>query len=226
MKHRVFVVATLAVLTLLTLAGCASGGSVGGSSDGAISGASSSAEPSNTASAPAEDQSRVVASGNPSLAGKKALIVYYSRSGHTERIAKEIEARTGADAFLVEPEVPYTDDTDELSGIATREKNEDARPPIVGSVSNMDEYDVVFLGYPCWWSDMPMIMYTFLDQHSLDGKVIVPFTSYGESVWGRSLEHIQQVEPNATLAEGYATQEHDMDNLSAEVGEWLARFGF
>lgn len=154
------------------------------------------------------------------------LIAYFSWAGHTEQIAKEIQAQIGGDLFEIVPETPYTDDINELSGIASRELRENIRPALETHIENMEQYDVVFVGYPCWWSNAPMPVFTFLEEYHFAGKTMIPFTSYGESVWGRSLDSIQEaVGSNVTIAEGFAVQEHNMQDLSKQVTAWLQEIG-
>lgn len=150
------------------------------------------------------------------------LIAYFSFEGHTKQIAEDIYAQIGGDLFEITPEKPYTGTRNDLSGIASTELRENARPALATYVDNMDQYDVVFVGYPCWWSDAPMVVFTFLEEYDFSNKTIVPFTSYGTSGWGNSLASIQKsVGNNATILEGFSVQEDDMQNLSARVTTWL-----
>ena len=89
------------------------------------------------------------------------LIAYFSWSGNTEQVAQLIQEATGGDLFEIAPAVPYTDDYDELLDIARQEQSEDARPALANQVENWGRYDTVFVGYPNWWSDAPMAVYTF-----------------------------------------------------------------
>ena len=109
------------------------------------------------------------------------VVVYFSWSGNTEAVAAEIQNQTGADTFRLVPAEPYTDDYDALLDIAQEEQRNGARPAIFGSIENFDSYEVVYLGFPNWWGDMPMILYSFLDDYDLSGKTIVPFVTSGGS---------------------------------------------
>lgn len=153
--------------------------------------------------------------------GSNILIAYFSFEGHTKQIAEEIHAQIGGDLFEITPEKPYTGTRNDLSGIASAELHENARPALSTHVNNIDQYDVVFIGYPCWWSNAPMVVFTFLEEYDFSGKTVVPFTSYGESVWGRSLDSIAESASGATIAEGFAIQENQMENLSRQITEWL-----
>jgi len=153
------------------------------------------------------------------------LIAYFSWSGHTKQIAEEIHAQAGGDMFEIQPETPYTDNINELSGIALREQRENARPALAAHVEDMSKYDVVFVGYPCWWSNMPMPVFTFLEEYNFAGKTVIPFTSYGENVFGRSLESMKEILNDATIADGFAIQEHAMQDLPEKVSAWLQNLG-
>ena len=114
------------------------------------------------------------------------LIVYFSATNNTENIANHIKTTLGDDADLFEivPETPYTsaDLNYNTDCRANREQNDaNARPAISGSVENMKQYDVIFLGYPIWWGQAPKIMYTFLESYDLNGKTVVPFCTSGSS---------------------------------------------
>ena len=129
-------------------------------------------------------------------------MVYFSWSGNTEALALEIQSQTGADLFEILPETPYTEDYSVLVDQAQQEQAEGARPAISGSIDNLSEYDTIYLGYPSWWSDMPMVLYTFLDSYDLSGKTICPFVTSGGSGLAGTVEAIRELEPNATVTEG------------------------
>ena len=149
------------------------------------------------------------------------LIAYFSWAGHTKEIAQEIQAQTGGDLFEIQPEIPYTDNINELSGIALQEQRDNVRPPLSTHVADMDKYDYVFIGYPCWWSNMPMPVFTFLEEYKFTGKTVIPFTSYGENVFGNSLTSIKEILTDATISEGLAIQEHTMQDMPEKVTAWL-----
>ena len=155
----------------------------------------------------------------------KILIAYFSWAGHTKQIADEIHKQVGGDMFEITPKTPYTKDIDKLSGIALNEQEKNARPALSTHVKNMEQYDIVFVGYPCWWSNMPMPVFTFLEEYSFAGKTLIPFTSYGESVFGDSIDSIKKIAPNATIKKGLAIQEHKMNDLPTKVSTWLKELG-
>lgn len=153
------------------------------------------------------------------------LIAYFSWSGHTAQLAQEIHAQAGGDLFEIQPETPYTDNINELSGIALQELRNNARPLLCTHVPDMDKYDVVFVGYPCWWSNMPMPVFTFLEEYQFTGKTIIPFTTYGENVFGNSITSMQEILTDVTIAEGLAIQEHAMQDMPEKVTAWLHELG-
>ena len=109
----------------------------------------------------------------------KVLVAYYSWSGNTKAVAEQIQRETGADIFFIQPQTPYPGDYRECVDIAKKEMNENARPAVANTVDNMDQYDVVFVGYPIWWGKAPMFVYTFLESYNFQGKTVVPFCTTG-----------------------------------------------
>ncbi|MBD5112378.1 MAG: flavodoxin [Ruminococcaceae bacterium] len=151
------------------------------------------------------------------------LIAYFSWSGHTKQLAEEIQNLTGGDIFEVIPETPYTDDINELSGIASREQRDNARPQLAAHIDDISKYDTVFVGYPNWWNNMPMPVFTFLEEYDLSGKTVIPFTSYGNGVWSKSVNSLKETLPNSTIKDGLAVQENNFNSMPQEVREWLLK---
>lgn len=160
---------------------------------------------------------------HPAGTGGKALVVYFSHSGNTESVAKEIQAQTGADIFEIVPTTPYTTNYNALLDVAQNEKRVNARPAISGSVENLDDYDTIYLGFPNWWADMPMVLYTFLDTYDLSGKTIAPFVTSGGSGFSNTISTIRSMEPNATITEGLAIRDSAAGNPASAVSEWLEK---
>lgn len=153
------------------------------------------------------------------------LVVYFSWSGNTESVAVEIQNQTGADVFRLVPAEPYTDDYDELLDIAQEEQKNGARPAISGSIENFDSYETVYLGFPNWWGDMPMILYSFLDDYDLSGKTVVPFVTSGGSGFSNTLSTIQSMEPDADVLEGLSLGSSQASNPEDAVKDWLSGLG-
>lgn len=125
----------------------------------------------------------------------KVLVAYFSVSGVTAKVAKELAAVEGGDLFEITPEVPYTakdlDYTDKQSRSTLEMSDPDCRPAISGCVENMAEYDTVFVGFPIWWGREPSVVDTFLTSYDFSGKKIVPFCTSGGNDIGKTAERIQ-----------------------------------
>lgn len=156
----------------------------------------------------------------------KTLVVYFSHTGNTENVANFIHEAVGGDIVKLEPVNAYTDDYDTLLDVAQEEQRNDTRPEIATQIDNIDEYDTIFLGYPNWWGDMPMIIYSFLDQYDLSGKTIAPFVTSGGSGLSGTPRTIQNAEPNATVTEGLSVRDSNSENSQSDVNEWLSEIGF
>lgn len=157
----------------------------------------------------------------PAETGTKGLVVYFSWSGNTEMVAQEIANQTGADIFEIIPQTPYSDDYDTVVDLAQQEQSDNARPAISGSIENLADYDVIYVGYPNWWGDMPMILYAFFDSYDLAGKTVAPFCTSGGSGLSNTVSEIQSLEPDATVTEGLHIGESSADAPAAVVADWL-----
>lgn len=151
----------------------------------------------------------------------KSLVVYFSWSGNTQNIAKEIQKQTNSDIFEIVPEVAYSDDYDTVVDDAKKEQQEKARPKIKNKIENIDEYETIYVGYPNWWGDMPMILYTFFDDYDLSNKVIAPFCTSGGSGLSDTEKTIQALEPSATITKGLYVSGSASKDASSDVKEWL-----
>jgi flavodoxin len=151
----------------------------------------------------------------------KSLVVYFSWSGNTESVAAEIAKKTGADIYRIEPETPYTDSYDKLLDIAKAEQRSKSRPVLAGDFPGLDGYSVIYLGYPIWWADMPMIVYTFLDECDFSGKMIAPFCTSGSSGLSNTVNNIKSEEPNAIVLNGLHIRDSKSSNSADAVREWL-----
>ena len=174
----------------------------------------STEEPPDSAQEPGEDDT-------PST-----LVAYFSATGNTEGIAQHLQAILDADLYEIVPAEPYSDDDLNYNVSdcrANQEQNDpDARPAIDGGVDNMEDYDVIFLGYPIWWGEAPRIISTFLESYDLAGKTIVPFCTSASSGMGGSAEHLAALAGSAAWLEGArftpgASQE--------EVAAWVDGLG-
>lgn len=156
----------------------------------------------------------------------KTLVLYFSMSGNTERVANFIHEAVGGDIIKLETEQTYPSDYNELVDYAQEEQRENARPTLSTKIDNIDEYDTIFLGYPNWWGDMPMPIYSFLDEYDLSGKTIAPFITHGGSGLSGTPRNIAEEEPDATVTDGLAIRDDDSADSQADVNEWLSEIGF
>ncbi len=127
----------------------------------------------------------------------KKLVAWFSVSGVTTKVARQIAAVEGADCFEIAPKAPYTaadlDWTNKQSRSTLEMTDPNCRPATVGCVENMAQYDVVFVGFPIWWGREPSVVDTFLTSYDFSGKRIVPFCTSGGSDIGKTAERIQNL---------------------------------
>jgi len=152
---------------------------------------------------------------------KKILVAYFSASGVTAKTAKTLAEVTGGDLYEITPVKPYTDadlnwnDKNSRSSIEMNDKN--SRPEIVGKVNNMEDYDVVFVGFPIWWYVAPTIINTFLESYDLSGKTVIPFATSGGSGMGKTNELLQPSCRGAKLLDGRVLNRQTAQNLKLWV---------
>lgn len=172
-------------------------------------------------------------------ADNNILVAYFSlageqygvgviEEGNTSIIAHMIAEETGADLFEIEPVTPYPETYDELLEVSEEERDQNARPEIADTVQNMETYDTVFIGYPIWWGDMPMIVYHFLESYDFSGKTVIPFCTNAGSGLADTEQTIQDL-TGADLLDGFAiageTAQNDRESAREQVEEWLTEIG-
>ena len=141
--------------------------------------------------------------------------------GNTQYMAYVIQEATGADVFRIEPVTPYPTHHATLVDLAADEKDANARPAIAGKIENFAQYDTVFIGYPIWWGDMPMILYTFFEKYDFSGKTIVPFSTHGGSRFAGTPKTIQQLEPAARMLDGLTISRSRIQNAEQQIVDWV-----
>ena len=155
----------------------------------------------------------------------KVLIAYFSWGGNTKGIAEEIQSQTGADLFEITMVNPYSSDYNTVLDEAQRDQNAQARPKLATHVKNMDEYDIVMIGYPNWWASIPMPVASFLEEYDFSDKTILPFCSHGGGRFGQSLTAIAKLTPDAAIGEALSIHYAGGSKLSDDVSEWLSSNG-
>ena len=153
----------------------------------------------------------------------KILIAYFSWSGNTENAAQMIQEKTGADLFELELVKPYSSNYNTVLDEAQRDMNANARPEIKNKVENMEQYDIVMIGYPNWWATIPMPIATFLEEYDFSGKTIIPFCSHGGGEFGQSITDIAKLAPNSRIGEGLSIHYSGGSGLSNNISNWLSK---
>ena len=168
---------------------------------------------------------------------KKILIAYFSRKGqnykggsivnlpvgNTEVVAKMIQVIVGGDLFEIKTVKTYPAGYDETTKVAKDELRSNARPELTEKVKYMDEYDIIYLGYPNWWSTFPMAVSTFLESYDFSGKTIIPFCTHEGSGLGRSEQDIKKLCPKANLLQGLAILGGSASSADNLVQSWIKK---
>ena len=155
-----------------------------------------------------------------SAAEHKILVAYFSWGGTTERIAERIQQETGGTLFRSEPSTPYPTAYPACLDAASKEVAEKSRPAIRSQVEGMDSYDVVFLGFPIWWYNAPMIIDTFLESYDFAGKTVIPFCTSGGSPIGVAMDKIRLHCQSSTVLDGLTA------NGGVNVESWVKKLGY
>ena len=169
------------------------------------------------------------------------LVAFFSRSGenynvgtvekgNTHIVAEIIAQRTGGDLFHIQTVTPYPESYEECTEAAAEERRLNARPELNAQVEEMTRYDVIFLGYPIWWGDMPMAVYSFLESYDFSGKTIVPFCTHEGSGLADTVSSIADACPGATVAQGLAIRgqaaQNERDAATRSAESWLDGLGY
>ncbi len=152
----------------------------------------------------------------------KTLVVYFSCTGNTEKIAKLVAEETGGDIYKIEPQEPYTEadlNYNDDNSRSTKEMNDSSqRPAISGTVENIEQYDTIFLGYPIWWGEAPRIMDTFVESYDFGSKTVVPFCTSGGSGIGSSAKTLESLAGTGKWQGGKKFSGSEADS---EVKDWI-----
>lgn len=152
----------------------------------------------------------------------KRLVAYFSASGVTARVAENLADAIGADIFEIQPEVPYSkvdlNWMDKKARSTIEMSNPTSRPAIAAKRDSMDEYGIIFVGFPIWWYVAPTIINTFLESYNLKGKTIIPFATSGGSGMGKTVELLRSsCAPDTRWNEGKRLSSHAS---AQEVSAW------
>ncbi len=166
-------------------------------------------------------------SGVDAVASASYSTVNGQAVGRLRAIADMIQENVGGDLFSIRTSTVYPADGGELIEFAAQEQDENARPELTSHIEDPEQYDVIFIGYPNWWADMPMAVYSFFDEYDFSGKTIIPFNVHNGSRFSRTIQTIQELEPDAEVIEdGFTINERDVPDAAADVASWLEGLGY
>lgn len=149
------------------------------------------------------------------------LVVNGDVYGSVQYVATVIGEETGGDMVRIQTAQPYPGNFDDLADQANQERQNNVHPELSTRIENFDDYDVIFVGYPIWWYQMPMAMYSFFDQYDFSGKTLIPFSTHGGSGWSGTLTDIAELEPAATMVSGYSISRNNAAGSADGVRSWL-----
>ena len=171
----------------------------------------------------------------------KGIVIYFSHTGenysvgvitvgNTAKVAKEIAAQTGAATWEIKEKNPYPEKYTPCIEVAKKEMQAKARPEFVGEAPDLSDYDTIYLGYPNWWADAPMVVYSFLDKAKIDGKTILPFCTHEGSGLGSTARKLAAAYPKAKVEQkGLALYGHvaqkEPESVKSAVAKWLKQLG-
>lgn len=164
--------------------------------------------------------------GVDTVAGASRVAVDGEVLGNNQYIAQIIQQQVGGDLFSIETVQEYPTIHEPLLEFAYEEKADNARPELATQIENPDSYDVIFLGYPNWNADLPMPLYTFLEEYDFSGKTIIPFTTHGGSGFSRTIQTIAELQPNAeVISDGLSISRNSVSGAESEVIDWINGLG-
>ena len=186
-----------------------------------------------TADAPLSGESNILiayftvpeSDGVDTVARASRIVTDGELLGNHQYIAGLIQQSIGGDMFTIETVQVYPARPD-LMDLAADEKSQNARPELSNQIENLENYDVIFLGYPNWNADLPMPLYTFLEEYDFSGKTIIPFVVHGGSGFSNTIRTIADLQPNATvITDGLSISRDSMANAEDDVRDWVQSFG-
>ena len=164
--------------------------------------------------------------GVDTVSGASRVAVDGKVSGNVEFVANCIQKATGANMFVIRTIHTYPGEHQPLLEMAENEQKTNARPRLAAHIPNLQNYDTIFIGYPIWWYDLPMPLYSFFDEYNFAGKTIIPFTVHGGSRFSGTVEKIITLEPQAIVSkEGFAVSRNDVGRSERDIIAWLRRIG-
>jgi flavodoxin len=164
--------------------------------------------------------------GVDAVSGSSVQISGGQKTGNVELVAKMIQEKTGGELFAIKTQNQYPQTHNALTDYAKKELEDRRKPRLATHVPNINEYDIVFIGYPIWWYTLPMAMYSFLDEYDFSGKTIIPFCVHGGSRFADTIKRIAEQEPRAKMLEGFTVSRNSVARSERDVTSWLRKIGF
>ena len=164
------------------------------------------------------------AAGQPRVAqspDSKVLVACFTRTGNTRVIARQIRRALRADLFEIESDDPYPEDYEETVAQAVRERDSGYRPRLKTTIPDIKAYEVVFLGFPIWGETAPPVIRSFLSQHDLSAKTLVPFITHGGYGQGRSMNVVREHAPRARILTPFVMEADQERRTLTQVSRWL-----
>ena len=166
-------------------------------------------------------------SGVDAIASASYTTIGGSAVGRVRALADMIEAETGGELFSIQTQTVDPADGGELIDFAAEEQDQNVRSELTSHIENLEQYDTIFIGYPNWWYDMPMALYSFFEEYNFSGKTIIPFNTHNGSRFSNTIQTIEQLEPNATVMEdGFTVSEQNVADAGEDVAAWLDGLGY
>lgn len=156
---------------------------------------------------------------------RQVLIVYFTWSGNTRKVASLIQKKIGGTIFEIQPEASYPKSYTETVEQAKKEIQAGYKPPLKAEIENIESYDTIFIGSPNWWGTIAPPVATFLSKYDLSGKTIVPFCTHGGGGMGRMIQDIIKLCPHSTILSGFEIYGSSVGNAEVKISEWLNKRG-
>ncbi|MFQ7270336.1 MAG: flavodoxin [Clostridium sp.] len=168
----------------------------------------------------------VKTSDNDAIAGTSIVVKDSEKMGNTEYVAGLVQKTIGGDLFRIETKDAYPLEHDTLVDQAAEEQEKELRPELSNHVENFEQYDTVILGFPNWWGDLPMPVYSFLEEYDFAGKTIIPFVTHGGSGFSATTDTISQLQPDAQVSDNtLSLSREDVADAEDEVKKWAQGLG-
>lgn len=147
--------------------------------------------------------------------------------GIVHALADKIHNEVKGDMFSIQTSVKYPQNNDDVVDYAKKEQDAQTRPTLTSHMNHLEDYDIIFIGYPNWWYDLPMVMYSFFDEYDFSGKTVIPFCTHRGSGFSDTIKTIQELEPKAhVITDGFTISADHVDEADKDVKTWIRNLGF